>query len=99
MIEDYLSQRMTVRRRTGISFNGDPIFAETRNVPCRWEQSRRMVRNAQGEEVVSESLVHTTVTVATGDELVDVSGRAWPVVSTATHVDLDGDAALVEVSL
>jgi hypothetical protein len=99
MIEDYLNQVMTHRRRTAISFNGDKTFEATPNVPCRWEQSRRLVRNDQGEEVLSEATVLTQATVQAGDELIDPAGRTWPVLTVSTMPDLDGNTMFLEVAL
>lgn len=99
MIEAYLNQLTTHRRRTAVAFNGDQTFVEIPNVPCRWEQSRRLVRNAQGEQVVSEASVLTQAAITTGDELVDGAGRAWPVISVSDNPDLDGNSMFVEVAL
>lgn len=99
MIEAYLNQRMTVRRRTGVAFNGDPTFQDVLDVPCRWEKSRRLVRNEQGEQVVSETTVFTQEAVSTGDELVDSAGRTWPVVTVGDNPGLDGESMFLEVAL
>jgi len=49
-----LKDRVTVRTRTGEGSYGD-VFAEALDVPCYLDETRRLVRDASGQQAVSEA--------------------------------------------
>jgi hypothetical protein len=89
MIGDYLSQTAIWRHVTGRNEFGDPTYAPDQPVPVRWEPKLRLVRNAQGDQVVSEARVFTEASVEPGDVLV-YGGREWPIIAVGQVVGLDG---------
>ena len=88
MIEGYLNQRAVWKRKTGSNEYGEPVTRQ-KTINVRWEGKRRLVRDNQGREVVSEARVFCTEAVKPGDEL-EFNGRRWPVIAVSTVPGLDG---------
>lgn len=97
MITVYLRQTAIWHRPTGTDAYGKPTW-ESADIPVRWEGKRRLVRDAQGREVVSEARVFCVAAVQTGDEL-EYAGRRWPVINVATMPGLDGPESHREVAV
>jgi hypothetical protein len=97
MIDLYLNQNATWKQVIGNDGYGDPI---TNDVPikCRWEANQRLVRDKQGQQVVSVGRVFTNVPVKVGDYLND-GNRDWPVIMVQDMPGLDGKIAYREVSV
>lgn len=98
MIRDYLNQTAQWYQKTGTNAYGEPEFAAPVQIKVRWEGKRRLVRNAQGEEVVSEARVFCLKAVATGDKL-EYGGRQWPVIAVSEMPGLDGGISHYEVAV
>lgn len=97
MIEGYLNQ--TAKHKTMTSADGYPPQPGTgTDILCRWEGKRRLVRNAQGVEVVSEARVFCVDNVNPGDVL-EYGGRDWPVIAVSEVVGLDGKTMFREVAV
>ena len=62
----------------------------------RWEAKRRLVRNPQGQEVISEARVFCKSAVQPGDVL-EFNGRNWPVITVSETPGLDGMTYFREV--
>lgn len=76
----------TIETFTGAGAYGD-VFASPVTVSCFVDPSRRLIRNANGEQVVSESTLYTPVTNAalfTNDSRVTVNGVVARVVKVNT---------------
>lgn len=67
-------------------------------IKVRWEAKRRLVRNAQGQEVVSEARVFCLEAVQPGDVL-NYAGRDWPVIAVSEAVGLDGKTMFREAAV
>ncbi len=67
-------------------------------IACRWEAKRRLVRNAQGVEVVSEARVFCVANVQPGDVL-EYGGRDWPVIAVSEAVGLNGKTMFREAAV
>ncbi len=98
MIEVYLNQTAGWKQKTGSNKYNEPQHADQVGIPVRWQGKRRMVKNEQGEEVVSEVKVFTKDPVSLGDRLI-YNGREWPVVSVLEVRGLDGEIEYYEVAL
>lgn len=98
MLSDYANQSITWKRRTGQDDRGTPRYEEPAVIRGRFQHKRRMIRNANGEEVVSEAFVMTEAHVRTGD-ILGWDGRDWPVVSVSTVPGLMGEELHREVYL
>jgi len=88
MIEGYLNQRAVWKRKIGSNEYGEPVTKQ-KTIKVRWEGKRRLVRDNEGREVVSEARVFCTEEVKPGDEL-EHGGRRWPVIAVSCVPGLDG---------
>jgi hypothetical protein len=91
VIDDYTNQTITWKAKNGHNLSGQPTFAADAAIQGRWEETRRLVRNVKGEEVVSEAMCVTSAAVKVGDHLVDVAGREWEILAVSVRSDLDGN--------
>jgi len=97
MIEGYLNQRAVWKRVVRLNEYGEPETKQ-RTIKVRWEGKRRLVRDNEGREVVSEARVFCIEAVKPGDEL-EFGGRSWPVIAVSTVPGLDGKEAYREVAV
>jgi hypothetical protein len=88
MIEGYLNQRAVWKRKTGQNEYGEPVTS-SKIIKVRWEGKRRLVRDNEGREVVSEARVFCIEPVNPGDKL-EYDGREWPVIAVSIVPGLDG---------
>jgi hypothetical protein len=95
MIEGYLNQRAVWKRVVRLNEYGEPVTKQ-KKIKVRWEGKRRLVRDKDGQEVVSEARVFCIEPVKPGDKL-EYAGREWPVIAVSTVPDLDGKEARREV--
>ena len=68
MIQNYLNQTATWHCATGQNEYGEPVTS-SKTIKVRWEGKRRVGRDNQGREVVSEASVFCMQPVKTGDIL------------------------------
>ena len=97
MIKGYLNQTAKWHYVTGINEYGEPSTS-SKSIKVRWEGKRRLVRNNEGREVVSEARVFCVEPVKPGD-LLEYAGREWPVIPVSTVPGLDGKEAHREVAV
>lgn len=88
MIEGYLNQRAVWKRKTGSNEYGEPTTS-SKTISVRWEGKRRLVRDNEGREVVSEARVFCIEPVKPGD-ILKYEDRDWPVIAVSTVPGLDG---------
>lgn len=88
MIQDYLNQIATWKRVTGQNMYGEPK-TEEKEIKVRWEGRRRLVRDKDGQEVVSEAQVFCIEPVKPGD-ILKYEDRDWPVIAVSIVPGLDG---------
>ena len=97
IMDDYLNQSATIRSKTGTNAFGEPVFTDV-PIKCRWEANQKLLRDTQGQQVVSVGRVFTNVAVKPTDLLNDGS-RDWVVISVADMPDLDGITQYWEVNV
>ena len=98
MITHYLNQTAIWHYTTGqMNEYGEPQ-TDNKSIKVRWEGKRRLVRDNEGREVVSEARVFCVDAVKPGDSL-EYGGRKWPVISVSSIPDLDGNEVFKEVAL
>ena len=97
MIEGYLNQRAVWKRTIGSNEYGEPVTKQ-KTIKVRWEGKRRLVRDNEGREVVSEARVFCVEPVKPGD-ILEHGGREWPVIAVSTVPGLDGSASHREVAV
>ena len=97
MMRDYLNQAATWHYVTGLNEYGEPSTS-SKTIKVRWEGKRRLVRDNEGREVVSEARVFCIEAVKPGDKL-EFDGRSWPVIAVSTVPGLDGKEVHREVAV
>ena len=97
MIEGYLNQRAVWKRVVGQNMYGEPVTKQ-KTIKVRWEGKRRLVRDNEGREVVSEARVFCVEPVKPGD-ILEHGGREWPVIAVSTVPGLDGKEIHREVAV
>lgn len=97
MIKDYLNQTITWKRVIGRNMYGEPE-TEEKEIKVRWEGKRRLVRDKDGQEVVSEARVFCIEPVKPGD-ILKYEDRDWPVISVSIVPGLDGSESHREVAV
>ncbi len=98
MITCYLNQTATWKRKTGNNEYGEPEFAASVDISVRWEGRRRLVRDRQGKEVISESEVFCVENIQP-DDILTYGGRDWPVIAVSEIPDLSGNVMFREVAV
>jgi hypothetical protein len=97
VISAYLNQVAVWKRL--ISEDGyPPQPGSGTEIKVRWEAKRRLVRDAQGQEVVSEARVFCLEAVEPGD-VMNYGGRDWPVIAVSETPALDGTVRFREVAV
>lgn len=84
--------------RTGTDDRGQPLYAAEVTVKCRAEPKARIIRNAQGEDVVSSLAVFTHAGINVGDAIRH-DARTYPVLAAGDEPDMSGRIRYREVSL
>lgn len=97
MIEGYLNQRAVWKRVVRLNEYGEPVTKQ-KKIKVRWEGKRRLVRDNQGREVVSEARVFCVEPVQPGD-LLKYADREWPAIAVSIVPGLDGKESHREVAL
>jgi len=71
LIGSYLAQTIWRKSRSGVDGYGQPTFRVAVQTKGRWLEKRRLVRNGQGEQVISEVSVTLGAgeAIAVGDQL------------------------------
>lgn len=96
MIEGTLNQTATWKHATGQDEYGQPTTVDI-TIKVRWEGKRRMVRNQQGQDVVSEVRVYCKEAIQPCD-IMTFGGRDWPVIAVSETPDLSGQVLYREVA-
>ena len=86
MIKGYLNQTATWHYVTGQNEYGEPETG-SKTIKVRWEGKRRLVRDNQGREVVSEARVFCTDPLKPGDML-EYKDMQWPVITVSAIADI-----------
>ncbi len=93
MLSSYLNQVANHEKKVGQDAHGQATY-ETKSIPCRKVRKHKLVRDAYGEDVVSETTVLTEAEVVIGDR---IDGR--PVIAIADMVNRRGEILGYEVML
>ena len=82
---------------TGNDKYGKPITTDT-TILVWWEGGRRLVRDSQGKEVVSEARLFTDYAIKAGD-FINPGDRDWEVLAVSEKPDLSGVIDHYEVAV
>lgn len=98
MIEGYLTQKAILKAKVDKDEFNQPVYAAPIEISCRIDFKRKMVRNPQGQEVLSESTLLTT-TAINPDDLIIYGTFQMIVITSHPLNELDGSIMFYEVSL
>ena len=93
MIGSYLAQTIHHKAASGTDGYGQSTFDAAVQIPGRWVEKRRIVRNKDGREVISEISVTLAgdSAVEAGDQL-SIDGEFYvDVITTSSAPDLGGE--------
>ena len=88
MLDYYLNQTVTWTTGT-INEYGELSNTVSKDIKVRAKGRRTLVRNTQGEQVISETQIICTESINPGD-IINYGGRDWPVITVGDMVDLEG---------
>jgi hypothetical protein len=96
VIGSYLAQSIWRKSRSGVDGYGQPTFGAAVQTKGRWLEKRRLVRNANGEQVISEVSVTLAAdgAVAVGDQLSLDGSTYLTVIAVSADRDLAGGLVL-----
>jgi len=96
MIGSYLAQAIWRKARIGVDGYGQPTFGVLAQTKGRWLEKRRLVRNAQGEQVISEVSVTLAPdeAITVGDQLSTDGVTYLIVIAVSADRDLAGGLIL-----
>ena len=96
MIGDYLAQTIWRRPKTGGDGYGQPIFGSPVETKGRWLEKRRLVRNAEGEQVISQvsATLGPDEPIGVGDQLSADGVSYLTVIAVSADRDLGGGVVL-----
>lgn len=103
LIDVYTNQKIGWRKRVGTNGDGTPSYDPPKPAPptiinTQVTYTRRLIRNAKGEEVVSEGYLITSEPVIEGDMLI-IDDREWTALSAPIIRGLLGEELHREVYL
>lgn len=100
MIGPRMTDRITVFHPTGVDVEGAQTGVTTENVPARVDYRNTLIRNQNGDQVVSRALVETGHPVVVGD-LITLPGEitAQPAIDVRIIKGLGGKESHREVYL
>lgn len=70
MLNDYLSQSLTLKTKIGTNIYNEPIFEE-RKILCRYVEKFKEVSNDKGEKIISSAVVQCVDHIKVGDLIDD----------------------------
>ncbi|MGF9711719.1 hypothetical protein [Paenibacillus naphthalenovorans] len=98
MIDLYANQTVIWKKKLSVNDYNEPDYDSGSQIDCRLEYKRKMVRDTEGQEVLSESAVYTETAVKIGDVII-IDGIDWNVISSNPQYDLFGEIVFYEVRL
>lgn len=93
MMREYYRQPVTWKKKTGSNGYGEAILDQGKEIKVRWEGIRKLVRNSQGQEVVSQIEVRCSEAIGNNDTI-NIDGVDYPVIAVSVTPSID--ARLVE---
>lgn len=104
MMKSYLNQTATWKKVITDAVTGEivrdrygqPTFEEGISIPVRWEGKMRLVKNAKGQEVVSEARVFCDVAISPED-IITYGGRDYSIINFTVLPSFTGTSVYREV--
>jgi hypothetical protein len=97
VIDGYMNQSVIWKSKGDVNEYNEPTYTGS-TIQCRFEYKRRLVRNKQGQEVISEARLFTSSPVKP-DDLITHDSINWVVIAVADQPNLDGSIEFYEVMM
>jgi hypothetical protein len=97
MIGNYANQSVTLKSVSSIDEYGQATYA-TPTIAARYEYSRKIVKDGNGKDVISEARCFTATAVKP-DDVITFDGKDWIVISVSNIYNLEGVLKWYEVRL
>jgi hypothetical protein len=97
VLSDYTKQSIILKTKGAVNGANEATYTPN-TIRGRLQYKRKLIRNTQGQEVVSEAQLFTEHAVSL-DDRVTIDGADWPVLDVQKTVDLDGAVQWYEVML
>ena len=97
MLKNYTNQALTRKSQTAIDEYGSPTYSST-TIQGRFEYKRKMIRNRDGREVLSQARIFTESAIRPGD-VITFDSRDFPIIDVFNVYDLDGNLLFYEGAL
>ncbi|KRQ86051.1 hypothetical protein ABG79_02183 [Caloramator mitchellensis] len=88
-MKEYFNQKVKWYKKTGNNAYGQPIYAPAVEIPCRYEERMKLIRDKQGKESVSQGTFYLIEKVGLDDKL-EYEGKQFNVMNYSDTVNLDG---------
>lgn len=98
MISAYFNQSASWKAVIETDQYNEPTYADPADVDCRFEYKRKMVRNKEGQEVISEATLFTKSPIKP-DDVITYDEIDWTILAVANEVGLDGTVEFYEVNM
>lgn len=97
MINEYLNQSITHKSKSSVNVYNEASYTSA-TIKARFQYKRKVVRKANGEEVISNAQAFTTTQVKP-DDVITFDSTDWNVIAVENCVDLEGNVNHYEVYL
>lgn len=98
MIDRYTNQTVSYKGTSTQDEYCQTAYVTTVNMLCRYEYDRKIVKNKEGKEVISEARCFTKTAVKP-DDVITFDSKDWPIISVKNEVDLNGTVKFYEARL
>ena len=98
MIGNYTNQTVSYKSLSAIDEYGKATYATTASIAARYEYNRKIVKDGNGKDVISEARCFTATAVKP-DDVLTFDSKDWTVISVSNIYNLDGLVKWYEVRL
>ena len=94
MLDMYTNQTVTLKTKGTVNEYNEATYAST-SISARFEYKRKLVRNKDGEKIMSEATCFSKTQIKP-DDIINYDGVDWVVISVSDERALDGSISHYE---
>ncbi len=94
----FLNQTAKLYSNSGWDAYGNPKPDSVKDIKVRWQESRRLILDKEGREIISEIKVFTLANVKV-DDVLEFDGKKHIVLASSKKFTLQGEVSHLEVAL
>lgn len=98
MISRYTNQTVSHKGTSTCDEYCQSVYVTAVNILARYEYDRKIVKDKEGKEVISEARCFTQTAVKP-DDVITFDSKNWTVIAVKNQVDLNGVVKFYEVRL